>query len=104
MVLSLATHTCLRFNSPVTSWASLVWFGGEVFLKPNESNDESEGGGWSSEVLDEDKAPLDYDVTANGKYRCRDCGMLFDSLKEHDDHHRSVHGQAEPYLKQGMTM
>ena len=73
-------------------------------MEPNESNDESEGGGCCSEVLEEDKEPLNYEVTANGKYRCRDCGMLFDTLEEHDDHHRSTHGQAETYLNQGMTM
>ena len=73
-------------------------------MKPDESNDESEGEGCCSEVLDEDKEQLDYEVTANGKYRCRDCGMRFDTLEEHDDHHRSAHCQEEAYINKGMTM
>ena len=73
-------------------------------MKPNESNDESGAGGRCSEIFDEDEEPLDYEVTASGKYRCRDCGMLFETLEEHDDHHRAAHGEAEVYLNQGMTM
>ena len=63
-----------------------------------------------SEVIDEDKENplLDHDdaaeVTANGKYRCRDCGMLFDTLEEHDAHYRTVHSQVEAYPNQGMTL
>ena len=63
-----------------------------------------------SEVLEEERenALLDYEdtaeITASGKYRCRDCGMLFETLEEHDVHHRRVHGQAEIYPNQGMTM
>lgn len=62
-----------------------------------------------SEVLEEERenALLDYEdaaeVTANGKYRCRDCGMLFETLEEHDKHHRRVHGEIE-LPNQGMTM
>jgi transposase-like protein len=73
-------------------------------LGPNEIEGEQEGDECCSEVVDEDVEPSDYEVTSDGKYRCRDCGMLFDTLEEHDDHHRSVHAQAETYLKQGMTM
>jgi len=63
-----------------------------------------------SEVLEEerDNALLDYEdtaeVTASGKYQCRDCGMLFGTLEEHDEHRRRVHGQAESLPNQGMTM
>jgi tRNA(Ile2) C34 agmatinyltransferase TiaS len=62
-----------------------------------------------SEVLEEEKenALLDYEdeaeVTADGKYRCRDCGMLFDTLEEHNVHHLTVHGQME-VPNPGMTM
>ncbi len=63
-----------------------------------------------SQVLDEDSenALLDYEdaaeVTTNGKYRCRDCGMIFDTLEEHDRHSRMVHGRAEIYPLPGMPM
>jgi len=37
----------------------------------------------------------DYDRVAEqtslGKYRCRDCGMLFDTLEEHYIHYRRMH-------------
>ncbi len=74
-------------------------------MKPN-SKSEQKG---CSEVLDEtlQNALLDYEDAAertiNGKYRCRDCGMLFDTLEQHDLHHRRVHGQVEVPLS-GMPM
>ena len=55
-------------------------------------------------IFDEDKKPLEYEITSEGKYSCRDCGMLFDTLKAHDEHHRTVNGQAEAYLNQRMTI
>ena len=63
-----------------------------------------------SPVIEEDveNALLDYEdaaeMTTTGKYRCRDCGMLFETLEEHDAHHREVHGHVETYLNLGMTM
>jgi tRNA(Ile2) C34 agmatinyltransferase TiaS len=63
-----------------------------------------------AEVIEEDNEnPLmDYEdsteATANSKYRCRECGMLFDTLDEHDEHHRTVHSRVEDYPNQGMTM
>ena len=38
------------------------------------------------------------EVTAHGKYRCRYCGMLFETLEAHDRHRRKVHGQVQSYL------
>ncbi|MCW3999450.1 MAG: hypothetical protein NWE93_04355 [Candidatus Bathyarchaeota archaeon] len=35
-------------------------------------------------------------------YRCRDCGLLFDTLEEHDRHHRRVHGLNQPLAISGM--
>lgn len=53
-------------------------------------------------------ALLDYEDaserTAEGKYRCRDCGVLFDTLEAHDFHLRSVHGRAEVIPLVGMQM
>lgn len=57
-----------------------------------------------SEVLEEEQenALLDckdtVEITASGKYRYRDCGMLFGTLEEHDEHHRRVHGRAKTLL------
>jgi hypothetical protein len=42
--------------------------------------------------------------TVKGQYRCRDCGRLFDTLEEHDLHHRRVHGPKEIYPLAGMPM
>ena len=64
-----------------------------------------------SEEIDEDKENEMYnyedaaaEMTANGKYRCRDCGMLFETLAEHDEHHRKMHGQPETYRRQGIPV
>lgn len=76
-------------------------------MKPT---DESEAQKGCSEVLDVDvdDALLDYaDVaerTSGGKYRCRDCGKVFDTLEAHDKHHREVHGLTEKYPLEGLPM
>ncbi len=62
------------------------------------------------EVLEEeaDGALIDYEdaveVTASGKYRCRDCGLLFETMEAHYRHNRTVHGQAKAVPNQGMTI
>ncbi len=63
-----------------------------------------------SELFDRglENALLDYEDaterTSTGKYRCRDCGVLFDTLEELDLHNRTIHGRAEPVLLEGMLM
>ena len=64
-----------------------------------------------SEEIDEDKEnemsnyeDAAAEMTTNGKYRCRDCGMLFETLKEHNEHHRQMHGQAVTYHRQGIPV
>jgi hypothetical protein len=63
-----------------------------------------------SEKLEEslENALQDYDDTvewtAKAQYRCRDCGMHFDTLEEHDLHHRRLHGNVEIYPLTGMPM
>ena len=63
-----------------------------------------------SEVIEEDRenALSDYEgaaeMTANGKYRCRDCGMLFETFEAHDEHHRKVHRQEVTYPGPGTSM
>jgi hypothetical protein len=44
------------------------------------------------------------EVTTEGKYRCRECGRVFDTLEAHDDHYRYAHGKQEAILSQGMAM
>ena len=58
------------------------------------------------EVLNENRGQtmLDYAITEMGKYRCRDCGRVFDTLEAHDRHQRSSHLYAETYPVQGMTL
>jgi hypothetical protein len=58
--------------------------------------------------LDLESALLDYEDYAEkapgGRYRCRECGMLFDTLEEHDLHYRRMHGQIEAVSLAGMPM
>jgi hypothetical protein len=55
-----------------------------------------------------ENALLDYeDISkrnAMGKYRCRDCGVLFDTLEAHDLHLRTVHGRVEAIPLVGMQI
>jgi hypothetical protein len=44
------------------------------------------------------------EMTLEGKYRCRECGRVFESLEEHDDHYRKAHGAPEAALTAGMAM
>ena len=63
-----------------------------------------------SKVLDEHlgNALMDYEdaaeKTVTGKYRCRECGMLFDTLEEHDLHHRIIHERTQPVPLTGMPL
>ena len=69
---------------------------------------QNQSGGGCSEVLDEDleNALSDYEdtaeVTSEGKYRCRDCGLVFDTLEAHDRHYRQVHRGPVVYPLSGM--
>jgi hypothetical protein len=57
---------------------------------------------------DLENALLDYEDYAEkapgGRYRCRECGMLFDTLEEHDLHYRRMHGQVEAVSLAGMPL
>lgn len=57
---------------------------------------------------DLENALLDYEdyaeKTPGGRYRCRECGMLFDTLEEHDLHFRRMHGQIEAVSLAGMPL
>jgi hypothetical protein len=58
---------------------------------------QNQSGSGCSQVLEEslENALSDYEdvaeVTSEGKYRCRDCGLVFDTLEAHDRHRRLVH-------------
>ncbi|MCL5948920.1 MAG: hypothetical protein M1490_00385 [Candidatus Bathyarchaeota archaeon] len=55
-----------------------------------------------------DNALQDYEDAAyrtlSAKYRCRDCGKVFDTLEAQDVHWRKIHGQAEAVPLVGMPM
>lgn len=58
--------------------------------------------------FDLNNALLDYEdypeKAPGGRYRCRECGMLFDTLEEHDLHYRRMHGQVEAVSLAGMPL
>jgi hypothetical protein len=75
-------------------------------VKPDYESQSVEG---CRQVSDEEveEALSDYEaaeVTSKGQYRCRDCGMLFDTLEEHEMHHRKIHGHTEVYSLAGPPM
>jgi hypothetical protein len=41
------------------------------------------------------------EVTLDGRYRCRDCGVVFDTLKGHYEHHVEVHGEVTENQNRG---
>ncbi len=100
-----SSHTDLKFQKLSRSCTLTSLWG--VTLKLKRNSKQAKKG--CSEVLDEtlENALLDYEDAAertiNGNYRCRDCGRLFDTLEQHDLHHRKVHGQVEVPLS-GMPM
>jgi len=66
------------------------------FVSDEEREDENLQYGIESESSAE--------MTLEGKYRCRQCGKVFNTIEEHDTHHRVVHEtfEFEPIL--GMAM
>jgi hypothetical protein len=45
-----------------------------------------------------------YEKTPSGRYRCRVCGALFDTLEEHDLHYRQMHGKVKAVSLAGMPL
>jgi hypothetical protein len=66
------------------------------FMADEEREDENSFYGIEAESSAE--------MTLEGKYRCRQCGKIFDTMEEHEAHHRIVHEsfEFEPIL--GMAM
>jgi hypothetical protein len=55
------------------------------------------------ESIEDTEMPLyeeaNVQVTSNGKYECRYCGLFFETLEAQDMHFRQVHGKAQTYLR-----
>jgi hypothetical protein len=79
----------------------------EVFVLEKRKKETKEGY-VESFATDSDNALQDYDDAAyrsvSGKYRCRDCGKIFETLEAQDVHWRRVHGQAQAIPLVGMPM
>ena len=43
------------------------------------------------EEMEEGEETDTAEFTSDGKYKCKVCGRVFDTLEEHDDHHRRMH-------------
>jgi len=103
LLLCLYTHKCLKFLSIDIKQCVLVlrWLLVNSNTKRQNQSDAAE----ANDEAQENELP-DYERVAPpansaGKYRCRYCGMLFDTLEEHDDHYHRVHLQAQGYLQTG---
>ena len=44
------------------------------------------------------------EMTLEGKYKCRMCGKIFDTLEAHDVHYRKVHSKLEFQPVIGMAL
>jgi hypothetical protein len=70
---------------------------------------QNQSGEGYSEASEEtlENALSDYEdtaeVTSEGKYRCRDCGLLFDTLEAHDRHYLEVHRREAIYPLAGIA-
>jgi hypothetical protein len=77
-------------------------------MKPHNENQQTSDHCIEIVVVDTENALLDYEDTAEattgGKYRCRDCGKLFDTLEEHDRHRREIHSHGGTVPLLGMPM
>lgn len=98
------SHT-LKISKYTIDHCLLFLIGGRILELPRENKTSKR----CSEVIeDRENVLISYDdrvqTTASGKYRCRDCGKLFDTLEEHDAHHRKVHRHAEIQSSPGMAM
>lgn len=59
---------------------------------------ESEGMTGEGMKDQETNASTTAEVTAEGKYKCRTCGQVFDTLGAHNEHHRKMHEQTSEQI------
>jgi len=80
----------------------------EVILLETESEEklpkeeEEKMGSESKDVEEREETKRDVSATAeltsDGRYKCRTCGQVFDTLEEHNEHHRMMHWQPEEQM------
>jgi len=64
----------------------------------DEANPHSEVKDLETWVQNEEE-PETTQTTSDGKYRCRTCGQVFDSLEAHNEHRRKMHGEEKTIEK-----
>ena len=65
----------------------------EKWPREGEAKLHSEAEDVANPVQTEDEGSGTAQITSDGKYRCRTCGQVFDSLEAHDEHRRRMHGE-----------
>jgi hypothetical protein len=65
----------------------------EKWPREDEANLHSEAEDAANWVQTEVEESGSAQTTSDGKYRCRTCGQVFDSLEAHDEHRRKMHGE-----------
>ena len=65
----------------------------EKWPRESEAKLHSEAEDVANLVQPEEEGSGTAQITSDGKYRCRTCGQVFDSLEEHNEHRRKMHGE-----------
>ena len=75
----------------------------EKWPREDEANLHSEAENVANWVQTEEEGSTSAQTTSDGKYRCRTCGQVFDSLEAHDEHRRRMHGE-EKTIERSMVV
>jgi hypothetical protein len=77
-------------------------------MNPTNNSETSTSGSDGLDLEDLAIALLDYADSdkkhLNDKYRCRDCGQLYNTMEAHDHHQRKAHNHATKYLLEELPM
>jgi hypothetical protein len=65
----------------------------EKWPREGEANLHSEAKDVENWVQTEEEGSGTAQTTSDGKYKCRTCGQVFDSLEAHNEHRRKMHGE-----------
>ena len=65
----------------------------EKWPREGEAKLHSEAEDVENLVQAEEEGSGSAQTTFDGKYRCRTCGQVFDSLEAHNEHRRKMHGE-----------